>query len=217
MPRRRSRPLFETPPGFRPRIGPDDIPPDLIAAGWALETPEGRSAVRRDPAGRQTAFVTGTELRWVDDRAVYGWSGELTVPGSMRLWRELRSVWAHGVDAARAIEQAEAEGPLSAAWEGQNGAPEFPRWKHMVRRGRDLWARVEPDGRIFTVRQSPPTGVHGPFTYTAWVNTDIVHWPDSRHVATSSDPLELIEEVERQFELDSGLAVAPSLVLVRRR
>ena len=215
---RRKRPLFETPPGFRPRIGPHDIPPDLIVAGWGCEAPSAGGATRHDAAGDVTALVAGVEQRWVGGRAIYGWSGGLVLPGTgMILWCKLRSVWADGVHAIRAIERAEAGGPLSAAWEGQEGAPEFPRWMHVVRRGRDVWARVEPDGRIFTVRQSPPAGLHGPFAYTVWVNTDIVHWPSSRHVATSSDPAVLIEEVERQFELDSGLAAAPPLALVRRR
>ena len=124
------------------RLKPADIPPDLVARGWRRKSD--CIAERRLADGRCDA--------WVDtiDRLVV-WGG-----GSESPKRQLKDYFEDAVSAMRAIEAAEAEGPLSAKWRSQPGAPQFHGWTHIVKDKRDVWFRRAANGEPIIVFQVPP-------------------------------------------------------------
>ena len=108
------------------RLKPADIPPDLVARGWRRKSDF--IAERRLADGRCDAWVD-TISRFV----VWG--------GGLGFHRQLVDYFDDAVSAMYAVEAADAEGPLSAKWRSERGAPQFDGWTHEVHQKRDVWYR----------------------------------------------------------------------------
>jgi hypothetical protein len=198
---RKRQPLFDT--SRRRLLGPDDIPPDLLARDWKVESPA--SASRYGPGGSVTAWVAGDELIYNDaGHHALVWTGESECPR-----RRLEASFDDGVTTIRAVEAAEAEGPHSAAWEGQSGAPQRDGWKHTVRRRRDVWFCLTPDRHPIVVLQLPPERI-GRLCYMAWIDGHCIGRGGEPRRFT--DPIAAMVEAEYETGLDGAIISARSLM-----
>ena len=198
----RKRLLWDT--SRRELLEPGAIPPDLLAAGWRRET--GECAARLDAAGHVTAWAH-VDIQSDDGVQIFvAWLGASFVPR-----RKLRATFTTAPDTMRAVEAAEAEGPHSAAWEGQSGAPQRDGWQHVVRRGHDAWWCLTPEGRQMVVLQLPaPRDRPVRLRYTVWI--DGVCLARDGEPRQFVDPIEGMLEAEYEAGLDGAMISARSML-----
>jgi hypothetical protein len=138
----------------------------------------------------------------VSSGTVSYWTGGIEAP-RRRLWDPCRTP----IQAIRAVEHAEQQGPLSDDWANEPGVPyigdfEFNGWQHVVKDGCHEWRRQGSAGQVLVVQQLPPTRFSPHLQFVICCNAACVG--ENGAFFVFSNPQDAIREAEKRFVLPTS-------------